>query len=337
MPLLEIKNLKICYRTTTGINKAVDGISFSLQRGQILGVVGESGCGKTTVAKGIINVIDQNAFISEGKIYFKGKNILENSILEQKKIWWKEISFIPQSAMNSLNPVYKVVDPFYETLILKGKLSKKQALKKAKDLFSIVNLDSKYLNSYPHELSGGMKQRVIIALAMTLNPSLIIADEPVTALDVIVQSQILKEIKNMKEKFGISIILITHDISVVAQICDYIVVMYAGKIVEKGNSVEIIKQSVHPYTLGLENSFPNIQKPYKELIAIEGSPPNLIELQKGCRFVDRCPFKIDKCWNNIPVLKEISSGHFAACFRLNDFEEIRKYSKERKTWTKANI
>jgi len=337
MSLLEVKNLKIYYHTKLGINKAVDGISFELQKGQSLGLVGESGCGKTTAAKGIIRVMDQNAYIPDGKIYFKGKNLIENSDLQMRKIQWSDISFIPQAAMNSLNPVYPVADPFYETLILKGGLSRRESKKKAKDLFSMVDLDPNYLENYPHEFSGGMKQRAIIALALALDPTLIIADEPVTALDVIVQSQILTEIKNLKEMLGVAIILITHDISVVAQICDYIVVMYSGVIVEKGSSSEILKKSVHPYTLGLENSFPNIQKPNKELIAIEGCPPNLIEPQNGCRFVARCPFRIDKCWQEIPILEEISSGHFAACFRINDFKSIRQKAKERKTWSKMNI
>lgn len=337
MSLLEVKNLKIYYHTKLGINKAVDGISFNLQSGQSLGLVGESGCGKTTAAKGIIRVMVQNAYIAEGKIYFKGENLIENSEMQMRNVRWSEISFIPQSAMNSLNPVYPVIDAFRETLILKGGLNRKEAEKKAETLFSIVNLDSKFLRYYPHELSGGMKQRVIIALALALDPTLIIADEPTTALDVIVQSQILTEIKTLKEKLGIALILITHDISVVAQVCDYIVVMYSGIIVEKGSSNEILKKSVHPYTLGLENSFPNIQKPNKKLIAIEGFPPNLIDSQKGCQFVTRCPFRIAKCYENIPPLKEVSPGHFSACFRIGDYKLIRQKAKERETWLKVNI
>lgn len=337
MSLLEVKNLKIYYHTKLGINKAVDGISFNLQNGQSLGLVGESGCGKTTAARGIIRVMDQNAYIAEGKIYFKGENLIENSEMQMRNVQWSEISFIPQAAMNSLNPVYPVIDAFCETLILKGGLNRKEAEKKAETLFSMVNLDSKFLRCYPHEFSGGMKQRAIIALALALDPTLIIADEPTTALDVIVQSQILTEMKTLKEKLGVALILITHDISVVAQVCDYIVVMYSGIIVEKGSSNGILKKSVHPYTLGLENSFPNIRKPNKKLIAIEGFPPNLIDPQKGCRFVTRCPFRIAKCCENIPPLKEVSPGHFSACFRIGDYKLIRQKAKERETWLKVNI
>jgi len=337
MSLLEVKNLKIYYHTKLGINKAVDGISFDLQKGQSLGMVGESGCGKTTAAKGIIKVMDQNAYIAEGKIYFNGENLVENSEMQMRSVRWNEISFIPQAAMNSLNPVYPVIDAFCETLVLKGGLNRKEAEKKAERLFSMVDLDSKYLRYYPHEFSGGMKQRAIIALALALDPILIIADEPVTALDVIVQSQILTEIKDLKEKLGVALILITHDISVVAQVCDYIIVMYSGTIVEKGSSYEILKKSLHPYTLGLENSFPNIQEPNKKLIAIEGYPPNLIESQKGCRFVARCPFHITKCWENIPPLVEVNPGHYTACFRISDYKSIRQKAKERKTWLKVNI
>ncbi len=337
MPLLEVKDLKIYYRTKLGISKAVDGISFDLQKGQSLGLVGESGCGKTTLARGIIRVMDQNAYIAEGKIYFKGENLIDYSKMQMRNIQWREISFIPQATMNSLNPVYPVVDAFCETLTLRGNLSQKEAKKKAENLFAMLALDSECLRYYPHELSGGMKQRAIIALALTLNPTLIIADEPVTALDVIVQSQVLSEMKRLKEKFGVALILITHDISVVAQICDYIVVMYAGKIVEKGNSNEILKRSVHPYTLGLQNSFPNIRKPHKKLIAIKGVPPNLIDPPKGCRFATRCPFRIAECWENFPPLKEVCPEHFSACFRTDDYKLISQKAKEEKTWSEVNI
>jgi peptide/nickel transport system ATP-binding protein len=336
MPLLEIEDLKIYYRSSVGISQAVDGISFSLKKGQSLGLVGESGCGKTTAVRGIIRIMDKNAYIADGKIIFNGEDLVGFSEDRMRNIRWKDLSLIPQAAMNSLNPVYPVIDAFNEILLLKGGVNLKAAEKRAEELFLMVGLDPKRLHHYPHEFSGGMKQRAIIALALALNPKLIIADEPVTALDVIVQNQVLTELKKLREKLKVALIIITHDISVVAQTCNMIAVMYAGKIVEKGTSIDILKNAAHPYTLGLENAFPNLRNPDKSLIAIEGSPPNLVNPPKGCRFASRCPFKIQECQQKEPVLKEVNVGHYSACFRLNEIEEIRKKAREGKTWTTAN-
>jgi len=337
MPLLEIEDFKVYYRTSEGITQAVDGISFSLEEGQSLGLVGESGCGKTTAVRGIIRVLDQNAFIAGGKVVFNGEDLVSLPEDRMRSIRWKDLSLIPQAAMDSLNPVYPVIDAFNEILLLKGEMNLNTAKKRAKELFLMVGLDPKRLYHYPHEFSGGMKQRAVIALALALNPKLIIADEPVTALDVIVQSQVLMEFKKLREKLKVALIMITHDISVVAQTCNVIEVMYAGKIVEKGTSIDILKNAAHPYTLGLENAFPNLRNPNKSLIAIEGSPPNLVNPPKGCRFASRCPFKIQECQQKEPVLKEVSAGHYSACFRLNEIEEIRKKAREVKTWTTVNL
>jgi len=336
MPLLEIEDLKVYYRSSAGISQAVDGISFSLKEGQSLGLVGESGCGKTTAVRGIIRIMDKNAYIADGKIIFNGEDLVGFSEDRMRNIRWKDLSLIPQAAMNSLNPVYPVIDAFNEILLLKGGMNLNAAEKRAEELFLMVGLDPKRLHHYPHEFSGGMKQRAIIALALALNPKLIIADEPVTALDVIVQNQVLTELKKLREKLKVALIIITHDISVVAQTCNIIAVMYAGKIVEKGTSIDILKNAAHPYTLGLENAFPNLRNPDKSLIAIEGSPPNLVNPPKGCRFASRCPFKIQECQQKEPVLKEVSIGHYSACFRLNEIEEIRKKAREGKTWTTTN-
>jgi len=336
MSLLEIQDLKVYYRSFAGISQAVDGISFSLKEGQSLGLVGESGCGKTTAVRGIIRIMDKNAYIAGGKVIFNGENLVGFSEERMRDIRWKDLSFIPQAAMDSLNPVYPVIDAFNEILLLKGGMNLNAAEKRAEELFLMVGLDPKRLHDYPHEFSGGMKQRAIIALALALNPKLIIADEPVTALDVIVQNQVLMELKKLREKLKAALIMITHDISVVAQTCNVIVVMYAGKIVEKGTSIDILKNAAHPYTLGLENAFPNLRNPNKSLIAIKGSPPNLVNPPKGCRFASRCPFKIQECQQKEPFLKEVNVGHYSACFRLIEIEKIRKKAREGKTWTTAN-
>jgi len=336
MPLLEIQDFKVYYRSSAGITHAVDGISFTLEAGQSLGLVGESGCGKSTVARGIIRIMDRNAFIAGGKVIFNGKDLIRFSEDQMRCVRWKDLSLIPQAAMNSLNPVYPVIDAFNEVLTLKGGMDLYSAEKRAKELFLMVGLDPKRLHHYPHEFSGGMKQRAIIALALALNPKLVIADEPVTALDVIVQNQVLMELKKLREKLKVALIMITHDISVVAQTCNIIAVIYAGKIVEKGTAVDILKNAAHPYTLGLENAFPNLNNSNKKLIAIEGSPPDLINPPKGCRFAPRCPFRIKDCQQREPVLKEVNPGHYSACFRLSEIERIRKKAKEEKTWIKVD-
>lgn len=332
MALLEVKNLKIHYQTKNGNNQAVDGVSFTLEQGKSIGIVGESGCGKSTLVKGIIRVMSPNAFIADGEILFDGQDLTKLSEKEFRHVRWRDLSLIPQAAMDSLNPVYPVLDAFVEVLTLKGNMNKKQAIERAKELFQMVGLDTKRLSYYPHEFSGGMKQRAVIALALALKPKLVIADEPVTALDVIVQSQVLRELTRLKEELGLTIVLITHDISVVAQTCESIAVMYAGKIVEKGQAKDVLKQPFHPYTMGLANAFPNLMEPDKPLISIEGSPPVLVDPPKGCRFYERCPFKIERCEQEEPVLTEVKEDHFSACHRLADIAELREKSKEVATW-----
>lgn len=337
MSLLKVNNLKVHYETSRGISQAVDGISFNLDQSQSLGLVGESGCGKSTTVKGIVRVMSKNAFIPEGEVYFKDENILNYSDQEMRNLRWKDIAMVPQAAMDSLNPVYTVKNQFLEVMRIKGKLNKNEALDRAEMLFKKVGLTKELLNYYPHQFSGGMKQRAVIALALALNPSLIITDEPVTALDVIVQHQILKELKDLREEFNIALVMITHDISVVAQTCDQIAVMYAGKIVEKGPANEVLKEPLHPYTMGLENSFPDITKPNKQLISIEGAPPELIDPPTGCRFAARCPFSEEICLKEEPKLKELSSGHYSACIHQSNLDELREKSREVTTWQNIAI
>ncbi|MGE5593380.1 MAG: ABC transporter ATP-binding protein [Betaproteobacteria bacterium] len=335
MPLLEVKDLKIYYRTTRGCNKAVDGVSFSLDEGESIGLVGESGCGKSTSARGIIRVMPRNAYIAGGEVVFDGEDLVQLPESRMRKIRWNKLSLIPQAAMNSLNPVYPMVDQFVEVLCLKGGMSRRQARERAKELFRMVGLDGERLSYYPHEFSGGMKQRAVIALALALNPKLVIADEPVTALDVIVQSQILRELKRLRRDLGVSLIMITHDVSVVADICESVVVMYAGKVVEKGTVRDVLKSPAHPYTMGLRNAFPDLRNPPRSLISIEGSPPDLIDAPEGCRFAARCPFREASCTERAPELVEVSSGHYSACFRLDDIDSLRRKAEEVETWQKA--
>jgi peptide/nickel transport system ATP-binding protein len=236
--------------------------------------------------------------------------------------------------MDSLNPVYPVIDSFLEILMLKGKLNRAGATKRAHELFTMVGLDTKRLGYYPHEFSGGMKQRAMIALALALNPKLVIADEPVTALDVIVQNQVLRVLKNLKKELGLTLVMITHDISVVAETCDDVAVMYAGKIIEIGPVSRVLKNSTHPYTMGLANAFPNLKKAEGTLISIEGSPPDLVDPPKGCRFSARCPFTVEACTQEEPLLVPVGENHFAACHRLDEIAVLQEKAKEVATWRK---
>ena len=335
MALLEVKDLKVHYKTRRGINKAVDGISFQIDEGQSIGLVGESGCGKSTMARAIIRVMSRNAMIAGGEIIFQGDNILEYSERKMRDIRWTEMALVPQAAMDSLNPVYTVENQFREILTKKSQMGGKEAVKRARELFKMVALDGHYLNHYPHEFSGGMKQRAVIALAFSLNPKLLITDEPVTALDVIVQNQVLRELKKLRAKFNVALIMITHDISVVAETCDIIAVMYAGRIVERGPAREVLKQPIHPYTMGLENAFPNLVDPREILISIEGAPPDLVDPPPGCRFAPRCPFRVDRCVEIEPDLIELFPGHFAACHRLDELDMLRAKTTEVDTWRKV--
>jgi peptide/nickel transport system ATP-binding protein len=337
MALLEIKDLKIHYITSRGMNKAVDGVSFDLEQGESLGIVGESGCGKSTLVKGIIKVMPNNARIANGSVLFEGQDLVQLPEDKIRSVRWKELSLIPQAAMDSLNPVYPVLDSFVEILMIKGKMKKKEAVDRANELFSMVGLDTKRLKYYPHEFSGGMKQRAVIALALALNPKLVIADEPVTALDVIVQSQVLRELSRLREELGLTLVMITHDISVVAQTCEKVVVMYAGKVVEKGRAKDVLKNPFHPYTMGLANAFPNLRHPDKTLISIEGSPPDLVHPPKGCRFAKRCPFKTEVCTQEEPPLVQIDDEHYSACHRLDEIEALRIKAKEVETWQKVAL
>ena len=280
--MLEIKNLSINYVGKDSITKAVENVSLNISKGELLGIVGESGSGKTTLVRSIMGVNPPSAQISSGKIIYNNKTIIDsedNFITGDYK--WREIAFIPQSAMNSLDPVYRVIDQMREILIIRGNYNKKDADKKSEELFKLVGLEKNRLRDFPHQFSGGMKQRVAIAMALALDPKIVIADEPVTALDVIVQRQILDLFNDLRDKLDLSIILVTHDVSVVAYLCQNVAVMYAGEVVEKGAVKLILENPFHPYTMGLNNAFPDLHSTDNFLVPIDDTITNeLNELKK---------------------------------------------------------
>ena len=331
MKLLDIKDLSIIYKTVDGNIQAVDKVSLSIDDREILGIVGESGCGKTTLIKGIIGLLPQNGKISEGEIYFKNVDLLKLSYEQMRQIRWNDISMITQSAMNSLNPVYKVGWQIVEVIQAHKDVSKEEAYKTVEKLFELVGIEKGRMNNYPHQFSGGMKQRAIIAMALALNPKLIIADEPTTALDVVVQSQILQKINLVLKNYNGSMILVTHDISVIAQTCNMVAVMYGGVIVEYGVVDQVLKFPNHPYTMGLRNAFPSLTGEKRQLISIPGTPPNLMANLIGCRFKERCPFAIDICFIEQPKKTSINNGFFY-CHRNNETDRLREQAKKQELW-----
>jgi len=312
--VLEVVGLKTYYRTLGGFVKAVDDISFELPEGEALGLVGESACGKSTAALSLMRLLPPEGKIIAGEVYLQGDDVLRKKESEMRQIRWKKISMIFQSAMNALNPVFRIEDQIVEAILTHEQVSKSEALERTKKLIEKVGMDQSILRSYPHELSGGMKQRVVIAMALASNPKIVLADEPTTALDVIVQAQILKLIKDIQKDEHLSVVLITHDLSVIVQMCDTIAVMYAGKIVERGSTQIIIKDPKHPYTMGMLSSFPSLSRSrYDRLTFIPGTPPNLVDPPSGCRFHPRCPHAMDVCIKKEPKNIELDKGHPVAC------------------------
>lgn len=312
--VLSIENLSTFFKTDNGIARAVEDVSFSIKEGEMLGLIGESGCGKTTVAQSILRLIEYPGKVVSGNVYLNGKNLLKSTDEELHSIRWKEISVIPQSAMNALNPVYTVGDQIIEAILLHEKVSKADAIKRTKTLLELVGIDGERWKSYPHEFSGGMKQRVAIAMALACNPKLVISDESTTGLDVLTQAQVIALIKNLQKKMNLSVILISHDLPMVTAICDKIAIMYAGKLVEWASTEEIVNNPRHPYSKALLNATPNISDPNQEVVSIPGSVPNLVNIPKCCRFHTRCPFVMDRCREESPEFREVSPGHYTACF-----------------------
>ena len=334
--LLDIKNLSTIYKAGTENIQALSNVSFHIDKGKNFGLVGESGCGKSTLLKTIINVMPDNARVVEGEIRFKNRDLLKLSEEKMNKIRWQQISMVTQSAMNSLDPVYKVGTQIHETLKVHQKSSWKSSLEKIKKMFSLVGVSFKRHNEFPHQFSGGMRQRAIIAMSLILEPDLVIADEPTTSLDVIVQDQIFTNIRDLQKVLGFSMLLVTHDIALVIENCDKIGVMYGGKMMEIGTTYDLVKKSFHPYTMGLKNSFPNINDLASDLISIPGSPPELKGNLTGCRFAERCPFSIQPCFEKDPGFIEVACDHWAPCHRHTEVNKIRELAILPDVWTTGN-
>ncbi|ANT65308.1 MULTISPECIES: ABC transporter ATP-binding protein [Prosthecochloris] len=317
--ILEVNNLKTYYATDAGTARAVDGVSFSIRRNMTLGVVGESGCGKSVTALSIMRLVpDPPGYFAGGEIIWKGRDLLQLKEEEMRRVRGNEIAMIFQEPMTSLNPVFTCGDQITEQLMLHTGADRKAVREKAAELLSLVGIPSprERLDAYPHELSGGMRQRVMIAMALSCGPELLIADEPTTALDVTVQAQILELIGSLQVSNGMSVMLITHDFGVVAELCDEVVVMYASKIVEKADVNAIFARPLHPYTQGLLRSIPRIGETRERLHAIEGNVPTAFAMPRGCRFSNRCPLADRRCLEEEPPLLEHTPGHLAACWKV---------------------
>ena len=315
MPILDVHDLKTFYSTQSGFVRAVDGVSLQVEKGEALGLAGESGCGKTTVALSILRILPSGGKIMGGKILFKDNDIAKFNEKQMRKVRWKGMSIVFQGAMNALNPVFRLGDQISEAILThERKVSKREAMERTKKLLELVGLEPKRAKDYPHELSGGMRQRGLIAMALACNPELLIADEPGTALDVIVQAQVLNLMEELKRKLNLAMVLITHDLSIIADTCEKVAIMYAGKIVEHGDAEDIFKEPLHPYTQGLIGAFPSIKAAKKRISSIPGLPPDLLSPPSGCRFHPRCSYAKDLCKSEDPVEIRVSKGsHFAAC------------------------
>ena len=315
--VIEVENLSTVFRPKKEKIRAIDGVSFSVCQGEMVGIVGESGCGKSVTSQSIMRLYDEKEEAAySGSVKFEGRDLMQIPYKEMDQVRGNQIAMIFQDALSSLNPVYTVGDQVMEAILIHQNVDKKTAWEKAVDMLTRVRISEpeKRMKQYPHELSGGMRQRVMIAIALCCEPKLLIADEPTTALDVTVQAQIMDLMQELKEAQNMGVILITHDMAVVAENCDRVIVMYLGQMVEEADVVEIFEHPMHPYTIGLIRSIPQMTTdPKEELYLIEGSLPLLTQIEKGCRFASRCPHATDKCREEEPEWREISNGHSVRC------------------------
>jgi peptide/nickel transport system ATP-binding protein len=320
--ILQIKNLKTYFDTWAGIVKAVDGVSLNVREGETLGLVGESGSGKSVTALSILGIVPRPGKIIDGKIIYKGENLLEKTERDLQKIRGKEIGYIFQDPATSLNPVFTIANQMTEVIRRHQNVSKEEALENAIELLTLAEIPDPEIKiwNFPHQLSGGMKQRIAVARALSCQPSLLLADEPTTNLDVTIQAQILQLMKNLKDKLGMSMILITHDMGIVAGVADRITVLYAGRVCETADTRTIFYNPKHPYTIALLTAVPSLALRREKLAVIPGTIPNLIEPPLGCRFHPRCKYAKAECAKKIPPLEEIERGHFVACIRASEID-----------------
>ena len=321
--LLELRGLTVDY----GRARAVDGVDLTVHEGEILGLAGESGCGKTTIANAVMQILRPPGRISGGSIVFRGEDLVGKSDEDLRRFRWRNVSMVFQSAMNALNPVMRVGDQFVDAMRAHERIHKKRALAQAQELLELVGIDPDRVRAYPHQLSGGMRQRVIIAIALALNPELIVLDEPTTALDVVVQREIMQQVEALKRDFGFAVLFITHDVSLLLEFADRIAIMYAGEVVESAPAQKLGADPQHPYTQGLLQSFPPLSGPLARLTGIPGSPPDLRNPPSGCRFHPRCPHCTRdnaslylRQTTERPVLREIAPGHEVACHLVEERE-----------------
>lgn len=318
MRLLDVRNAQMYYELMgKRYVKAVDDVSFSLEKGASLGVVGESGCGKSSLALTIMRLLPLNSKILGGEILLEDKNILKMpEATLRRDIRWKRISMVFQGAMNVLNPVRKISDQMAEAILAHDGTTKKEAMAKCRQLLSLVGIDPSRINHYPHEFSGGMRQRTVIATALALDPDILIADEPTTALDLVVQAQILRLLNELKEKLGLSLILISHDVSIISEMSDHVAIMYAGRLVEYGEAMDVFLKPLHPYTVSLLSAVPSVKGKRRRLQSIRGVPPNLANLLEGCKFADRCNYAKPECLSPEPLLELVSNGQSVRCYGI---------------------
>ena len=315
MAILEIKNLRVDYQTDDALVHALNDVNLKMEKGKTLGLVGETGAGKTTLAKCNMGILPQRTGrIRSGEIFYEDKDLLKTEEYEMRKIRGSEIAMIFQDPMTSLNPVMTVGEQIAEAVENHEHCKREKAMERACEMLELVGIPAARSTEYPHQFSGGMKQRVVIAIALACNPKLLIADEPTTALDVTIQAQVLEMMQDLKQKFNTSMLLITHDLGVVAQNCDMVAVIYAGQIVEYGSVLDVFKHMHHPYTVGLFDSIPQIDSAVTRLKPIPGLMPDPTDLPEGCNFSTRCPYADEKCKANEPELEEVRPGHFARCF-----------------------
>ncbi|WP_411062857.1 ABC transporter ATP-binding protein [Vibrio rotiferianus] len=311
--LLEINNLCVDYVSPNGVARAVNNVSISIAPGETLGIAGESGCGKSTLAFAISRLHKAPALISEGEILYKGQDVLKMNDKQLRNFRWNDVSVVFQSAMNSLNPVITIGEQLTDVILAHRKVTYQEAYDRAVELLGVVGIHGDRMASFPHQLSGGMRQRVVIAVALALEPKLIIMDEPTTALDVVVEREILNELYELKSKFGFSILFISHDLSLMGEIADRIGVMYAGNLIELGDAKTVFGDPQHPYTKGLISSFPTIHGPKERLYGIPGNPVNLLKIPQGCNFQARCNACSAECQKSDPTLVPVTNGNLVSC------------------------